>query len=150
MTALDAAFPFDESDGIARIEQDLDFHVPCPSEVFLEEEVWVPEVRERDAASRLKRRREFGRSVDPRHPDPSAARGRLEEHWIAEFRRDDACLVKRPEGSVHAAGNRNAFPGHRLPCGDLVTREGHRIVGRADEDQSRLRASLRKSWILRE
>src|SRR6266705_1080318 len=86
MTALDAAFPFDESDGIARIEQDLYLYVPRPSEVFFEEEVRVPEVRKRDAASRLKRRREFGRSVDPRHPDPAAACGRLEDHRVSDFR----------------------------------------------------------------
>src|SRR2546427_13156663 len=103
MTALDAAFPFDESDGIARIEQDLDFDVPCPSKVFLEEEVRVPEVRKRNAASRLKRRCEVGRSINPRHPDPAAARGRLEEHRIPDFRRDRERLMDGPKRLVHAA-----------------------------------------------
>src|SRR6266705_2317213 len=99
MTALDAAFPFDESDAVAGIEQDLHLDVPRPSEVFLEEEVRVPEVRERDATSRLERCREFGRSVDPRHPDAAAARRRLEEHRIPDFRRDAARLLLRKSDS---------------------------------------------------
>src|SRR3989442_15616563 len=104
MTALDAAFPFDESDGIARIEQDLDFHMPCPSKEFLDEEVRGPEVRKRNAASRLKRRREFRRSVNPRHPDPAATGCRLEQHRIAVFLHDDSRLAERPPRWIHASG----------------------------------------------
>ena len=124
--------------------------MPRPSEVSLKEEVWVPEVRERDATSRLECRREFGRTVDPCHPDPAATGRRLEEHRIPEFRRDGARLVDGPDRSIHAAGNRNPFLGHRLPRGDLVAGKSHRTGRRADEDESGLRASCCKDRIFRE
>src|SRR2546427_5345897 len=122
MTALDAEFPCEESDGIARMEQVLDSHMPCPWKLFLEEEVRVPEVRKRNAASGLKRRREFRRSVNPRHPDPAATGCRLEQHRIADFRRDDSRLVERPERLIHAAGDRHSFTEHRLSSSTIVAR----------------------------
>ena len=59
-------------------EQDLHLDMPGLSQKRLEEEVRIPEVCSRDGSRRLEGLREFRRTIDSRHADPAAARGRLE------------------------------------------------------------------------
>src|SRR5437867_2869123 len=141
MASLNAAFPLDEPHAVPRVEQHLHLDMPGPKEVFLQEQVRVPEVRERDALGGLERRCELGRSVDPRHPDATAARGRLEDHRISEIGRDGPRLVDRLERSVHARGDGHPDLGHRLSRGDLVAGEGHRVCRWADEYECRVRTT---------
>jgi len=150
MTALDAALPLDEPHAAPRIKQDLHLHVPGPTEVFLHEKIGISEVRECDATSRLERRRDLRRSIDPRHPDPTAARGRLEEHRVPISGGDDSSLFDRLERSVYARRDGHPEAGHRLSRGNLVAREGHRVGGRAHEDQTFLGAACREGRILRQ
>src|SRR5712691_2318995 len=105
--ALDAALPLDEPDALPGIEQDLHLHVPGPTEVLLHEKIGIFEVRECDTAGRLERRRDLRRSIDPRHPNPTAARSRLEEHRVPEFGGDRSGFLDRLERSVYAGRDRH-------------------------------------------
>src|SRR2546428_6843454 len=122
MTTLAAALPLDEPDAVPRIKQDLHLHVPGPTEVLLHEKIGISEVRERDAAGRLERRRDLRRSIDPRHPDPTAARGRLEEHRVPDLGGDDSSLFDRLERSVYARRDGHPEAGHRLSRAHLFPR----------------------------
>src|SRR5207249_964903 len=105
MTTLDAALPFDEPHPAPRVEQDLDLHVAGPPQVLLDEQIAISEICTRDTAGRLEGRREVRRSIDPGHTDPTAACGRLEEHWIPDISGDGPGLLDRFERSVHARGD---------------------------------------------
>src|SRR5438093_13545909 len=104
MTTLDAALPFDEPHAAPRIEQDLDLHVAGPPQVFLDEQIGIYEICKRYTAGRLERRREVHRSIDPVHPDPTATRGRFEEHRVPDLGGVVPDLLDRFELSVHVLG----------------------------------------------
>src|SRR5438128_4986706 len=136
MTTLDAALPLDEPYAAPRVEQDLDLHVAGPPQVLLDEQIAISEICKRYTAGRLEGRREVRRSIDPGHPDPTATRGRFEEHRVPDLGRDGPGLLDRFERSVHALGDGHSEASHRLSRGNLVARQRHRVGRRTDENQA--------------
>ena len=150
MSPLDAALPFDEADsGPAIPEEHLHLHVTGLSQILLEEEVGVAEIRAGHGPRGLKRFGQVFGSVHARHADPPAAGGRLEQHRIPEVRRNLAGLIHGTEDAIDALGDGHAGLRHRSTRGHFVARDRDRLGRRADEHDPRLRATHREVRLLR-
>src|SRR5207249_11865466 len=104
----DGALPLAEVYASAvRVDKDLDLNVAGVGHVLLEEQVRVPEVRERDGPSRSESGGQVLLRVDADHPDPATAPGRLEHQGIPEGRCDLAGFVGGAEDAVHASRDLN-------------------------------------------
>ena len=149
MTSLDTALPLDEPDGAAGVNEDLNLDVSRTLKELLEEEVRIPEVRQRDIARGLERAGEFGRSIDTGHANAPAPGRCLEEDRISDLPGDDVCIVGRLDDTVNPLGDGHSRGRHRPPRGNLVAGERECLGGRPDEDEPFLRAPRRERRVLR-
>ncbi len=126
--ALDAALALAQRDHASeRVRQDLDFDVSRPLEVFFEVHFAGPERLDRLARRRLESRFELRLLPDQPHALAAAARGRLEEHRVAEPCRLGPCLhvvSERPRGPRN---DRHARLLHAAPRFGLVAHRRHRL-----------------------
>ena len=151
VTPLDRALTFAERDAVAvHVSEDLDLDVPRPLDVLLHVDGVVTEGILGLALRRGERRRDLTRFADEAHAFAATACGGLEQHRIAESRRDLRGLCGVAQRLRRARHHRR--PGRdreRTRCG-LGAHRRDRFGRRADPGQSGLAHGAREPLTLGE
>src|SRR2546421_1629738 len=151
MTPLDRALALVQVDDAAlRVAEDLDLDVAWRLEIALDVDLGAAEGALRAPGGGRERAGKLAGARHLRHADAAAARGRLEDHRIAD-------LAGHPPGGhgvrdrLRTAGHdRHAGSGHAAPRLRLVAHGTDRPRRRPDEGQARLHAGLGEAPVLRE
>ncbi|OQC35440.1 MAG: hypothetical protein BWX64_02454 [Acidobacteria bacterium ADurb.Bin051] len=151
MPALDRALPLAEVDrGAMPVAEDLDLDVPRRDEVLLEIDRAVPERLGRFVGGGGQLGLEIPLVVDDPHPPAAAARGRLQDHRVADLRRQPAGRAQVRERSLAAREHRHAAPLGGLPGGGLVAHQPDRLRPRSDPAEVALPEHLGELRVLGE
>ncbi len=134
--ALDAALALADDQRAARtVAHHLHLDVVRVDDDLLQVQPAVAERRLGLGRGRRVGRLELRRLGDRAHAAPAAARGRLEQHRIADLAGDPAGLVHAGQAALGAGHERHAGRAHGALGEGLVAQHLHRLGRRADEDQ---------------
>ena len=151
VAALQRALPLAEGHAVAvLVEEDLHLDVPRPLEELLDEDRVVAEAGPRFGAGRVEGPRQLLRSADEAHPLAAAAGRGLDDHRVADRRRDRRRLLRVAAEGVGAGEHRHAGGAQRGARGHFVAEQAHRRGGRADEDEPAPPAFRRELGVLGE
>ena len=114
MAALDRTVALEQVDRVAvPVGEDLDFDVPRPCQIFLDQQPIVAEGGGRFPPGTVERCDKIGAAADNPHAAPAAARRGLDQHRKA----DPFGLGQKPRGilfgAVIARHHRHPVPGHQ-------------------------------------
>ena len=107
----------------AAVAKHLEFDMAWVAEIFLDIDGGVAEGRLGLGAGLFHLGFEFGFAVDHLHAAAAAAGGRLDDHRIADFRRDAFRFLDLADGAVGAGNERNSEIARGLLGRDLVAHD---------------------------
>jgi len=131
---LDGALALAEVHDVAeRVPEHLELDVPRVAQEFLEVDVRDAERRLRLGARRGQTRRQLGGGVDHAHAAPAAAGARLDDHRVADARRDASRVLVVLDRALAAREDRHARRLRLLARLRLVPHQPDDVRAGADE-----------------